>query len=93
MDCYIPAAAPAPASPSFNTLNDGDVIELDSEDDDVHMPLAGNVNFHSWYSQYLHKLEKQYPTAFDLTVKDSLSNNKKEISSNRRKAIKMALSK
>ncbi|XP_065355834.1 HEAT repeat-containing protein 1 homolog [Calliphora vicina] len=89
LDCYIPAAAPAP--PSVSTLNDGDIIELDSEDDDVNMPLAGNVHFQSWYSQYLHKLEKQYPTAFDLTIKDSLSNNEKQVSINRRKAIKMAL--
>lgn len=89
LDCYVPAVAAA--SPTAPSLNDGDVIELDSEDDE-NMPQSGSVDFQSWYSQYLHKLERQYPTAFDLTIKESLS-NKQEISLNRSKAIKMALGK
>ncbi|KAM7353776.1 HEAT repeat containing 1 homolog l(2)k09022 [Cochliomyia hominivorax] len=86
LDCYIPVAAKTSAP----SLNDGDIIELDSEDDE-NMPQAGNVDFQSWYSQYLHKMERQYPTAFDLTIKESLSRNKEQTSSNRSKAIKMAL--
>ena len=93
MDCYVPAADKKPAVEfSVNTLNDGDIIELDS-DDDEHMPQAGSVDFQSWYSAYLHKLERQYPAAFDLTIKESLSNPNTANSSNRKHAIKMALGK
>lgn len=69
---------------------DGDIIELDSEDDDVTMT---STNFHSWYSSYLHKLERQYPTAFDMTIKESLSSKEKENANGRSIAIKMALGK
>uniref|UniRef100_A0A1I8QA80 HEAT repeat-containing protein 1 n=1 Tax=Stomoxys calcitrans TaxID=35570 RepID=A0A1I8QA80_STOCA len=86
LDCYTPTAAASPSNNS-STLKDGDVIELDSEEDEA-MP---NVNFQSWYSDYLHKLERQYPTAFDLTIKESLSSKNLENSVNRSKALKMAL--
>ncbi|XP_037811353.1 HEAT repeat-containing protein 1 homolog [Lucilia sericata] len=90
LDCYVADQSPIPSASKTNSLNDGDVIELDSEDDeDVNMSSGGNINFQSWYSQYLHKLERQYPTAFDLTIKESLSRN--DQSSNRSRAIKMAL--
>ncbi|TMW41884.1 hypothetical protein DOY81_013036, partial [Sarcophaga bullata] len=72
-----------------NSLNDGDIIELDSEDE--QMPEVGSLDFQSWYSAYLHKLERQYPTAFDLTIKESLSSSDKRNSSNRKQALKMAL--
>ncbi|XP_075149829.1 HEAT repeat containing 1 homolog l(2)k09022 [Haematobia irritans] len=84
LDCYAPAAT---QKSHKNTLKHGDVIELDSDEDEA-MP---NVNFQSWYSDYLHKLERQYPTAFDITIKESLSNKNMENSANRSKAIKMAL--
>lgn len=88
----MPAVEAAAASPSKGSMNDGDIIELDS-DDDEDMSSANNAQFQSWYSEYLHKLERQYPAAFDLTIKEALSNSKEEGSANRRKAVKMALGK
>lgn len=92
LDCYVPPAAAIQPESTANSLNDGDIIELDSEDDE-EMPQMGSVDFQSWYSAYLNKLERQYPTAFDLTIKESLSSLDKSNSSNRKQALKMALGK
>lgn len=87
----MPPARTKQPDAATNSLSDGDIIELDSEDDE-QMPQVGSVDFQSWYSAYLHKLERQYPTAFDLTIKESLSSTNNQSSSNRKQALKMALS-
>ncbi|XP_073824259.1 HEAT repeat containing 1 homolog l(2)k09022 [Musca autumnalis] len=89
LDSYIPSVSISnSSSPNNSSLMDGDVIELDSDDEDV--PMA-NFKFQSWYCKYLHKLERQYPTAFDLAIKESLSSKENDNSDNRSIAIKMAL--
>lgn len=86
MDCFVEKEPTSKAAHSTST-NENDVIELDSDDD-----MDNSENFKSWYSDYLKKLERQYPTAFDQTIKEALKSNSQE-ASNRSKAIKMALGK
>lgn len=69
-----------------NSLVDGEIIELDSDEE---MPDV-SADFQSWYSDYLRQLEHQYPAAFDNTIKDALQSNEKG-SKNRNHALKMAL--
>lgn len=70
-------------------MQDGEVIELDSEEDDNDH----GVYFKTWYSERLEKWESQYPSAFDKCIKESLSNLGSDETNNRRDAVKMALGK
>ncbi|KAH8238869.1 hypothetical protein KR038_005117 [Drosophila bunnanda] len=65
---------------------DEDTIVIDSDDDDV---ATEKTSFQTWYAGYLEKLEKRYPEAFDLSVKEAL--RAKSTTSNRQKALKLAL--
>ncbi|XP_001355765.2 HEAT repeat-containing protein 1 homolog [Drosophila pseudoobscura] len=75
----IEAASPPP------TPMDEDTIVIDS-DDEIE---PEKTSFQTWYAAYLEKLEKRYPEAFDLSVKEALS--ARSTSSNRKKALKLAL--
>ncbi|XP_054745117.1 HEAT repeat-containing protein 1 homolog [Anastrepha obliqua] len=63
---------------------DCEMIELSSDDD------GSSSNFQSWYSDYLRKLERKYPVAFDLTIKEVLSAKSEELPSHS-KALQLAL--
>lgn len=65
--------------------NEDDTIIIDS--DDEMEPIKNN--FQTWYTEFLEKLERRYPEAFDLSVKASLRAKSK--TSNRQKALKLAL--
>ncbi|XP_018802021.1 PREDICTED: HEAT repeat-containing protein 1 homolog [Bactrocera latifrons] len=69
-------------------LQDGEMIELSSDDDEEM--VDNNSNFHAWYSEYLRKLERKYPVAFDHTIKEGLTSNSQEFAS-KRSVLKMAL--
>ncbi|KAH8251362.1 hypothetical protein KR032_009761 [Drosophila birchii] len=68
------------------STDDNDTIVIDSDDDEV---AAEKTSFQTWYAGYLEKLEKRYPEAFDLSVKEALK--AKSTTSNRQKALKLAL--
>jgi len=77
-----------PSPMEISTNDDGeDTIVIDSDDDEEMQPAK--TDFQSWYTDFLAKLERRYPEAFDLSVKAALS--AKSNSSNRRKALKLAL--
>ncbi|KAH8279941.1 hypothetical protein KR054_011740 [Drosophila jambulina] len=67
--------------------DDNDTIVIDSDDDDES--ATEKTSFQTWYAGYLEKLEKRYPEAFDLSVKEAL--RAKSTTSNRQKALKLAL--
>ncbi|CAD6997882.1 unnamed protein product [Ceratitis capitata] len=75
-----------PQSSPKKGLQDGDMIELSSDEE----MEDESSSFRAWYSDYLRKLERKYPVAFDLTIKDGLSSNSQEFASNRG-VLKMAL--
>lgn len=64
-----------------------DTIIIDSDDE----MMPAKTNFQTWYTEFLEKLERRYPEAFDLSVKTALS--AKSNTSNRHKALKLALGK
>ncbi|ALC38653.1 l-2-k09022 [Drosophila busckii] len=65
---------------------DEDTIVIDSDDEE--MPGI-KTDFQTWYTEFLEKLERRYPEAFDASVKAALSS--KHTSSNSQKALKLAL--
>ncbi|EDV99189.1 HEAT repeat-containing protein 1 homolog [Drosophila grimshawi] len=65
--------------------DDENTIIIDSDDE----MLPAKTNFQTWYTEFLEKLERRYPDAFDLSVKAALSAKSK--TSNRKKALKLAL--
>ncbi|KAM8716313.1 hypothetical protein ACLKA7_003231 [Drosophila subpalustris] len=78
----------APTPMDITTTDDGDdTIVIDSDDDDEMQPAK--TDYQSWYTGFLAKLERRYPEAFDKSVKAALS--AKSNSTNRRKALKLAL--
>lgn len=74
-------------SSSQKALQDGEMIELSSDDEKIE---DNKSNFQAWYSEYLRKLERKYPVAFDHTIKEGLTSNLQEIAS-KRSVLKMAL--
>ncbi|XP_017041327.1 HEAT repeat-containing protein 1 homolog [Drosophila ficusphila] len=75
--------APEPMDTGINDEDDTIVIDSDDEADQE------KTSFQTWYSGYLEKLERRYPEAFDLSVKEALRT--KSTTSNRKKALKLAL--
>ncbi|XP_036321431.1 HEAT repeat-containing protein 1 homolog [Rhagoletis pomonella] len=73
--------------PKLLPPQDSEMIELSSDDDDDNVTSS---SFQSWYSEYLRKLERKYPAAFDLTIKEGLNSNNDDLSS-KRSVLKMAL--
>uniref|UniRef100_A0A0A1XM81 HEAT repeat-containing protein 1 n=1 Tax=Zeugodacus cucurbitae TaxID=28588 RepID=A0A0A1XM81_ZEUCU len=78
--------ASAQSSPKKG-LQDGEMIELSSDDEEMS---DDSGNFQAWYSEYLRKLERKYPVAYDHTIKEGLTTNTQEFASNR-SVLKMAL--
>ncbi|XP_067620823.1 HEAT repeat-containing protein 1 homolog [Eurosta solidaginis] len=66
-------------------LQEGEMIVLSS--DDEMEDKSGS--FHTWYSDYLRKLERKYPNAFDRIIKEGMSSSNEEAS--KRRVLKMAL--
>jgi len=69
------------------TQEDDDTIVIDSDDE----PETEKTSFQTWYNAYLEKMERRYPEAFDLSVKEAL--RAKSSTNNRKKALKLALGK
>nr|NP_609079.2 lethal (2) k09022 [Drosophila melanogaster]Q9VM75.2 RecName: Full=HEAT repeat-containing protein 1 homolog [Drosophila melanogaster]AAF52447.2 lethal (2) k09022 [Drosophila melanogaster] len=85
LDTYVETAIDAPEPMETNSNEDDDTIVIDS-DDEIE---TEKTTFQAWYSTYLEKLERRYPEAFDLSVKEALRS--KSSTSNRQKALKLAL--
>ncbi|KAH8376697.1 hypothetical protein KR093_000916 [Drosophila rubida] len=87
LDTFVEMEAEVAVTPMDTSSNDdgGDTIVIDS--DDEMEPVK--TNFQTWYTEFLAKLERRYPEAFDHSVKAALSSKNK--SSNRQKALKLAL--
>ncbi|XP_068141004.1 HEAT repeat-containing protein 1 homolog [Drosophila tropicalis] len=90
LDTYVETEI-ANATPSIETASnsnedDEDTIVIDSDDEE--MPQE-KTNFQAWYSAFMEKLERRFPEAFDLSVKEALRATSK--TSNREKALKLAL--
>lgn len=67
----------------------------DDDDDEILTGLSGRKpeeKFVEWYETYMAKLERQYPTAFEMVVKESVANCK-HYSSSYMEAIKLAIGK
>lgn len=60
--------------PSDKFTSDSEVIELDSDDDDDAIPFKSQ-DITLWYSEILKMLERRYPMAFDLVVKNVMTSN------------------
>ncbi|XP_050321722.1 LOW QUALITY PROTEIN: HEAT repeat-containing protein 1 homolog [Bactrocera neohumeralis] len=87
INAFLNAYEEQPLSPQ-KALQDGEMIELSSDDDEEM--VDNNSNFQAWYSEYLRKLERKYPVAFDHTIKEGLTSNSQEFA-NKRSVLKMAL--
>ncbi|KAH8305500.1 hypothetical protein KR018_012257 [Drosophila ironensis] len=85
LDTFVPEKADAPEPMDTYSDSNEDTIVIDSDDE----LETEKTSFQTWYSSYLEKLERRYPEAFDLSVKEALRT--KATSSNRQKALKMAL--
>lgn len=70
------------------SFDDGEETIVIDSDDEMAPP---KTDFQTWYTDFLEKLERRYPEAFDVSVKASLSSQNKN--SNRQKALKLALGK
>ncbi|EDW12577.1 HEAT repeat-containing protein 1 homolog [Drosophila mojavensis] len=87
LDTFVDVKAENEVTP-MDTSNNGDAdntIVIDS--DDEMEPVK--TDFQAWYTEFLEKLERRYPEAFDMSVKASLKAKSK--TSNRQKALKLAL--
>lgn len=89
LDTFVALESANASTPmEISTNDDGeDTIVIDSDDDDEMLPAK--TDFQTWYTEFLAKLERRYPEAFDLSVKAALS--AKSNSTNRRQALKLAL--
>ncbi|KAH8392505.1 hypothetical protein KR215_009848 [Drosophila sulfurigaster] len=87
LDTFVEMESDATVTPMDTSSNDDgeDTIVIDSDDEMESV----KTNFQSWYTEFLAKLERRYPEAFDLSVKAALSSKNK--STNRQKALKLAL--
>ncbi|BFF95075.1 HEAT repeat-containing protein 1 homolog [Drosophila madeirensis] len=84
LDTFVSTESEPPA-PSPIPMEEEDTIVIDSDDE----MEAEKSSFQTWYAAYLEKLEKRYPEAFDLSVKEAL--RARSTTSNRQKALKLAL--
>uniref|UniRef100_A0A1A9W0J3 Uncharacterized protein n=1 Tax=Glossina brevipalpis TaxID=37001 RepID=A0A1A9W0J3_9MUSC len=64
-------------------------IELDSGEDD-NARASADTYFKSGYAERLQRWERQYPLAFDIVIKEPLSNLKLQETNNGRDARKMS---
>ncbi|XP_039496200.1 HEAT repeat-containing protein 1 homolog [Drosophila santomea] len=85
LDTFVETATDAPEPMETNSNDDEDTIVIDSDDEQE----TEKTSFQTWYTTYLEKLERRYPEAFDLSVKEALRS--KSSTSNRQKALKLAL--
>ncbi|XP_043640992.1 HEAT repeat-containing protein 1 homolog [Drosophila teissieri] len=85
LDTYVETATDAPVPMETNSNDDEDTIVIDSDDEEE----TEKTSFQTWYTAYLEKLERRYPEAFDLSVKEALRSQSS--TSNRQKALKLAL--
>lgn len=88
LDSFVETESEAPEPMDTTGNDDEDTIVIDSDDDEAGME---KTSFQTWYAGYLEKLEKRYPEAFDLSVKEAL--RAKSTTSNRQKALQLALGK
>lgn len=80
------------AAPECKKLKtDDDVINLSMDEEDEERDADSDVSeqFIHWYEKYLARLERQYPTAFDTVIKESIHNYPK-LPFNYMAAIKLA---
>lgn len=71
---------------------EGDVITIESDDENEIELTDANLDVNNWYSELLKSLDRQYPVVFDKITKDIL----KELDSNsnsKRKSLKTVLGK
>ncbi|XP_017000149.2 HEAT repeat-containing protein 1 homolog [Drosophila takahashii] len=85
LDTFVETESDVPEPMDTSANEDEDTIVIDSDDE----AETEKTSFQTWYSDYLEKLEKRYPEAFDLSVKEAL--RAKSNTSNRQKALKLAL--
>nr|XP_017099041.2 HEAT repeat-containing protein 1 homolog [Drosophila bipectinata] len=86
INCFLDAFVATEAPEPMDTLEyNDDTIVIDSDDE----AETEKTSFDTWYSSYLEKLERRYPEAFDLCVKEALRAKSK--TSNRQQALKIAL--
>ncbi|XP_016963870.1 HEAT repeat-containing protein 1 homolog [Drosophila biarmipes] len=85
LDTFVEAESKLPEPMDTTPPENDDTIVIDSDDE----PETEKTSFQTWYSAYLEKMERRYPEAFDLSVKEAL----RAVSStnNRKKALKLAL--
>ncbi|KAH8411910.1 hypothetical protein KR222_002119 [Zaprionus bogoriensis] len=89
LDSFVATEAeeePVPMDTSTTNENGEETIIIDSDDEEMPPP---KTDFQAWYTEFLEKLERRYPEAFDASVKAALSSKAK--TSNRQKALKLAL--
>ena len=60
-------------APSEKFTSDSEVIELDSDDEEAIPFKSQDITL--WYSEILKMLERRYPMAFDLVVKNVMTSN------------------
>ncbi|EDW64652.1 HEAT repeat-containing protein 1 homolog isoform X1 [Drosophila virilis] len=87
LDTFVDVEAEHESTPMDTNSNEDEEDTIIIDSDDEMMPAK--TNFHTWYTEFLEKLERRYPEAFDLSVKAALS--AKSNTSNRQKALKLAL--
>ncbi|KAG5677597.1 hypothetical protein PVAND_007343 [Polypedilum vanderplanki] len=73
LDSYIQEDSEPQPIQEKSSQDESEIILLDS-DDEENIPLKSQ-NVTKWYSMLLKKLERQYPLAFDLVVKDIMTRN------------------
>ncbi|KAH8393595.1 HEAT repeat-containing protein 1 homolog [Drosophila serrata] len=86
IDCFLDTFVETKPEAVEPMDTDEDTIVIDSDDDEA---ATEKTSFETWYAGYLGKLEKRYPEAFDLSVKEAL--RAKSTTTNRQKALKLAL--
>lgn len=87
LDSYICKDKPKPIKPK--NAEDIVTISLDSDDE---MEVTNSEHVTRWYSDFLKKLERQYPESFDKVVKATMKGDG-ELSKGHRNALKNVLSK
>ncbi|XP_037707996.1 HEAT repeat-containing protein 1 homolog [Drosophila subpulchrella] len=85
LDTFVETVSELPEPMDTTTQEDDDTIVIDSDDE----PETEKTSFQTWYNAYLEKMERRYPEAFDLSVKEAL--RAKSSTNNRKKALKLAL--
>ncbi|KAI8037996.1 HEAT repeat-containing protein 1 homolog [Drosophila gunungcola] len=85
LDTFVETENEVPEPMDTTTDDNDDTIVIDSDDE----AEVEKTSFQTWYTTYLEKLERRYPEAFDMSVKEAL--RARSTTGNRQKALKLAL--